>query len=105
VGETLARLGTTDVVAAIGPAIGKCCFEVGPEVAEQFQPLFPETELSRTEKSLLDLREAVRRQLLALQVTRVETLDDCTKCGSEQFHSFRRDGQSAGRLLSAIRLL
>ena len=30
-----------DVVAALGPAIGRCCYEVGPEVAQTFAAQFP----------------------------------------------------------------
>jgi YfiH family protein len=82
-----------DLHAAIGPGIGKCCYEVGPEVAAQFG------EQGRAHISLAD---ANRAQLLALGVTpgRIYASNLCTMCLADEFHSFRRDGQAAGRLYS-----
>ena len=50
----------SDLLAVIGPCIGECCYEVGPEVSAQFGTLFPE----RDSLSHIDLAEANRRQLL-----------------------------------------
>jgi len=88
------------VYVAIGPSIGKCCFEVGPEVAAQFRLYFPSDE-SLTH---VDLPEANYRQLLAAGVTRehVDVSGECTMCGGQRFHSFRRDKQAAGRMVAAI---
>lgn len=91
-----------DLHAAIGPGIGRCCFEVGPEVAEQFAPLFPERkDLSR--RTRLDLAEANRRQLAAAGVLpgRIYCGAPCTVCMVEDFHSWRRDRDKAGRMISA----
>ena len=89
------RFGTAppDLHAAIGPGIGKCCYEVGPEVAAQFG------EQGRAHISLVD---ANRRQLLDAGVTaeRIYASNLCTLCLAEEFHSFRRDGDAAGRLYS-----
>jgi polyphenol oxidase len=89
------RFGTRpdDLHAAIGPGIGKCCYQVGPEVAAQFG------EQGRAHISLSD---ANRTQLLALGVTpeRIYASNLCTMCLAGEFHSFRRDGQAAGRLYS-----
>jgi len=89
------RFGTNppDLHAAIGPGIGKCCYEVGPEVAAQFG------EQGRAHISLSD---ANRTQLLAAGVTpeRIYASNLCTMCSAEEFHSFRRDGDRAGRLYS-----
>ena len=100
-----ARFGTQpeDLRIAIGPGIGKCCFEVGSEVAIQFQKLFPErSDLDR--RTHLDLIEANRRQLRQLGVTgaQIGTLNLCTVCHPDDFHSFRRDGEAAGRMMSGI---
>lgn len=88
---------------ALGPSIGPCCFEVGPEVIEQFRPWFPEVELGR----MIDLPEANRRQLLAagLLPERIDTGGLCTKCGTEEFHSWRRDREQSGRLVSGVEIL
>ena len=58
------------VVAAIGPSIGKCCFEVGEEVARVFQQLFPGNQAivglgKQPGKYQVDLWEANRKELLA----------------------------------------
>ncbi len=92
-----------DVHAALGPAIGPCCFEVGPEVARQFAPWFPERfDLDR--KTTLDLAEANRRQLIRAGVaeSHIYTAGLCTVCGGEQFYSWRRERRRAGRMYSWI---
>lgn len=102
---------TEDVRVAIGPAIGVCCYEVGPEVAGQFGgagPVAVTTPAARPgAKPHLDLASTIENQLLAEGV-RPEHLSrskDCTRCGSmERFHSFRRDGEAAGRMVAAIRI-
>lgn len=86
--------------AAIGPGIGRCCFEVGPEVGERFRELLPPgSELSR-----IDLAEVNRTQLLACGVLseRVYTALLCTACGEDEFFSYRRDKEKAGRMFSVV---
>ncbi len=82
---------------AIGPGIGNCCFEVGPEVAEQF---------GRVGRVHIDLAEENRRQLLEAGVTpaRIYASNLCTMCGAGEFHSFRRDRERAGRMYSFVGL-
>jgi YfiH family protein len=94
---------SADLLAAIGPGIGLCCFEVGPEVGRQFQSTFPE----RAELGHVDLREAIRRQLIdtGVNMRSVETADLCTVCTAGEFHSFRRDKEASGRMVSAIGVL
>jgi polyphenol oxidase len=85
-----------DLHAAIGPGIGHCCFEVGPEVAEQFgEP---------RRRTRIDLEEANRRQFVeaGLAPDRIYLANLCTFCHAEQFHSFRRDREKAGRMLSVV---
>jgi polyphenol oxidase len=82
-----------DLRAAIGPGIGKCCYEVGPEVARQF---------GETGRVHIDLSATNRRHLLTagLEDDRIYSADLCTMCRFEEFHSFRRDQQAAGRMFS-----
>lgn len=81
------------VQAAIGPAIGPCCYEVGPEVAEPFATAFgPDVLHGRN----LDLWTAAERALLAAGVEEVERVDLCTSCNPELFFSHRRTGKPRG---------
>lgn len=94
-----------DLLAAIGPGIGACCYEVGPEVAMQFKELFAERD-DLDGRTKLDLAEANRRRLLASGVpaARISVAGLCTCCRPEEFHSYRRDRAGAGRMTSAIGL-
>ena len=94
-----------DLVIAIGPGIGACCFEVGPEVATQFSALFPERgDLDRRTK--IDLVETNLRLLGRNdgRMRQIATSGLCSCCQADLFHSYRRDRDEAGRMVSAIRL-
>jgi polyphenol oxidase len=88
-----ARFGTrpADVHAAIGPGIGKCCYEVGAEVATRF---------GEQGRGHIDLAAANRLQLGAAGVSpeRIYLANLCTMCDRAEFHSYRRDREAAGRL-------
>jgi YfiH family protein len=84
---------TEDLHAAIGPGIGACCFEVGPEVAAQF---------GREGRVQIDLENENLEQLAAAGVTRTRIYASklCTMCRTDEFHSFRRDRERAGRMFT-----
>ena len=89
--------------AAIGPGIGPCCFEVGPEVAILFGELFPERrDFNRRTK--VDLAEANRRLLVRAGIPeeRISGGAPCTCCHPKEFYSHRRDADDAGRMLSVV---
>jgi YfiH family protein len=92
-----------NLLVAIGPGIGACCYEVGPEVAVRFAPLFPELATVRG-KVKLDLAEANRRQLQSIGVpgARIRAGAPCTCCHPEEFHSHRRTPTGRGRMVSAV---
>ena len=95
-----------DLWAAIGPGIRKCCYEVSSDVALQFARWLPVDGLNGT---MLDLTEVNRRQLIEAglpegQVVGPVDVEWCTRCETERLHSFRRDKESSGRMLSAIRV-
>lgn len=102
VAETIRRMGLEfgtnpgDIYAAIGPGIGECCYEVGPEVARQFG----------SKARCIDLAEANRRHLVESGVpeAQIDMLGLCTFCRADLFHSFRRDQHRAGRMISWIRV-
>lgn len=109
--KTVARLseefGTraADVTVAIGPAIGACCYEVGQEVARVF-PGRCKSPSTPGGKPHLDLAGVLRDQLLraGILARNLIHVNLCTRCDASLFHSFRRDGAAAGRLISAIRI-
>jgi polyphenol oxidase len=78
--------------AAVGPGIGRCCYEVGEEVLGQFAHLD-----GVADGRMLDLRAVAQRKLEAAGVTRVEHIDLCTSCNRDLFFSHRRDNGVTGR--------
>jgi hypothetical protein len=88
-----------DIAAAIGPRIGGCCFEVGREVAALFRA-------GVEDKVHLDLAALNRGQLLeaGLSSRQIHVADLCTRCEAGEFHSFRRDRERAGRMVSSVLL-
>ena len=96
----------SDVIAAVGPSIGPCCYEVRRELAGHFTS-HPEADtwFSRHAKPHLDLWRATRDQLARAGVpaAQIHVSALCTFDHAELFHSYRRDGLNAGRLVAAIR--
>jgi YfiH family protein len=93
--------------AAIGPCIGGDAFEVGPEVLAELVSAFDgDAPIVRRigEKGHLDLREAVRLQLLRAGVPadHIDTSDRCTHRDAEEFFSHRRDNGVTGRMAAII---
>lgn len=78
--------------AAIGPAIGPCCYEVGEEVLSAFAGLD-----GVAEGRMLDLPEVARRLLERAGVEEVESAGLCTSCEADLFFSHRRDDGLTGR--------
>ena len=78
--------------AAVGPGIGGCCYEVGPEVAERFADV-----PGAVEGRMLDLRRVIEARLRAAGVSAIEHLDRCTSCEPELYFSHRRDQGLTGR--------
>lgn len=95
------------ITAAIGPSIGFEAFEVGSEVLDEFARVFAtDAPLRRREdgKGLVDLREALRRQLISagVPVQQIDTTDRCTYQDREEFYSHRRDRGITGRMAAVI---
>jgi polyphenol oxidase len=95
-----------DLIAAIGPSIGPCCYEVGRDLVPHFaaHPDAPRW-FSADTKPRLDLWRATRDQLerAGVPAHQIHSCGLCTFDNPALFHSYRRDGQSAGRLVAAIR--
>lgn len=86
------------MMAALGPAIGRCCYEVGLEVLEPLRREFPywrelvDAQRNEVKKHRLDLRAWNRRQLEEAGVRQIDDLTLCTACRPDLFYSYRRDG-------------
>jgi hypothetical protein len=84
-----------DLRAAIGPSIGVCCYEVGPEVAFEFA-------LDVPKPIHLDLPALNEKQLRNAGVADIWVSGECTFCARDRFYSFRREREQAGRMTSFI---
>jgi hypothetical protein len=100
--------GGAPPVAAVGPCIGVCCYEVDTPVLVAMRRRFGaalDAVLAPAPPghARLDLAALAAEALRAagLAPERIGVLAACTRC-EQRFHSFRRDGASAGRLLSWI---
>lgn len=102
---------SADVRAAIGPAAGACCYEVGAEVIEAFRSNFADADSllqpTREGHALIDLQRANRNQLIqsGVQPDRIHTAPFCTMCRTDLFFSYRREKRlhgRVGRLMSVI---
>jgi len=92
----IAERGVREVgatAAAIGPGIGRCCFEVGEEVLAEFSHLGDDIADGR----MLDLGLVCERLLRNAGVTQIERSGLCTSCERELFFSHRRDDGVTGR--------
>ena len=78
--------------AAVGPGIGGCCYEVGPEVLEHFADV-----PGAADGRMLDLRRVIEARLGAAGVTEIAHFDRCTSCHPELYFSHRRDDGVTGR--------
>jgi len=100
-----------DLVAALGPSIGPCCYAVGPELLQAFDAGGHGSAAAarwfgaRTDTMRLDLWKANEEQLVAAGVSKdaVFVSGLCTACHPSWFFSYRREGASAGRLVGFIR--
>ena len=96
--------------AVVGPCIGVCCYEVDGPVLDALEPRFGASlaaalRPSRPGHARLDLAALALEELLRCGVAygdRASIPDACTRCDSERFHSYRRDGDLAGRLVHHI---
>lgn len=94
---------------AIGPAIGFCCFEVGPEVVDGIKSLLgkdaaPFIKEKGSGKFMADLRGAVRMRFIQLGVKpeNIELVGECTMCHPEKYWSHRYTGGIRGSQACAI---
>jgi len=115
-----AGIDPRDLLAALGPSIGPCCYEVSEELGRDFEraglavpsprgaaSTGGQTLVNRSgdaRKPHLDLRAANRILLERSGVApaNVQLVGPCTRCARDRFHSFRADPQSGGRQVSWV---
>jgi YfiH family protein len=110
--DALRRSGCAGrLVAAIGPHIGACCYEVDAPVLEALsdglgaQRLDAATRTTRPGHALLDLGALTADALRSAGLAACDVAglpDCCTRCDAQRFHSYRRDGARSGRLTHFI---
>jgi copper oxidase (laccase) domain-containing protein len=106
--DVLSALGVApaDLVAAIGPCAGPCCYQVDATVREQFEEPAADAWFvaDGTGHWKLDLPAANRDQLRAAGVPAdaVFSAGECTIHRAEHWFSYRREGAAAGRMVAAI---
>ena len=100
-----------DIVAAIGPAISVCCYEVDTPVYNAFKEagiigdkIFRQTD---SEHYRLDIKEANRQILInsGILPENIDVADICTCCNSDSLHSHRATGGERGNLAAIIELI
>jgi YfiH family protein len=94
-----------DIIAGIAPSIGRCCYEVGEDVAKHF---FDDSSAFDTKgkKYMLDLPHINREQLLkaGLESNNIELSNICTACEVDSYFSYRKEKGCSGRFMSMIGL-
>jgi YfiH family protein len=106
--EGMVSLGASrpSIRAAVGPAIGPCCFTVGPEVAKPFAGLSRDLVDEDDDGPRVDLPGAVGMLLegAGLAPSAIHRLSACTACRQDLFFSHRGEAGRTGRLLAAVGL-
>ena len=97
-----------DILVAIGPAIGQCCYEVGSEVAEHFTGYAGAViEGKDAGKYQLDLKRVNQLQAMksGIATKHIEVTPLCTSCVKDRFFSYRAEQGCSGRFVSAITIV
>jgi len=99
--RAMGTLGAVDIHASIGPAIGRCCYEVKTDVVEA---LGVEPQTNGRGSLFVDLQEVAASRLIRTGVDpqAIDVKALCTSCNKDSFFSFRRQGDKAGRNISVI---
>jgi len=95
----------SDIYAGIAPTIGRCCYEVGEDVAKHFSNI-PKSYTQKQTKYMLDLPHINKQQLLdiGLKEKNIEMSHICTSCDVEHYFSYRKENGCSGRFMSLIAL-
>lgn len=102
--DAIARETAFDAASAyayLGPSIRVCCFEVGDEVAAQFDQQYVVRGSTKPHVDLVAFTTDILRSR-GFAAERISDSELCTRCDGSIFHSFRRDGKGGGRNLAVV---
>jgi hypothetical protein len=102
------------ILAALGPSHQGTCYEVGEDVVRAFRETFseadeflrPKSSSESSDRWWFDNAGLNHRELkrLGIPPTQIDRIDLCTHCREDLFHSYRRDGERAGRMVNFMQL-
>ena len=92
------------IIAYIGPSIKNCCFEIGSEVAKKFPSNFQIN--GDANRFFMDLQDLTKNLLMrnSISFNNIVTSNECTKCNSDKYFSYRKTGSKIGRMIGVIGL-
>lgn len=92
----------TDIVAAAGPSIGPCCFEIGADIVGEFEEKYVTPK--NNGKYMVDLWVKNRDMLMAsgLRAENIDFCNICTVCESDKYYSYRTHRDKTGRQAAII---
>ena len=96
------------MLAALGPGIRECCFEVDEDVARLFTEAYPEKPVARPSRAhgkyLVNLAVVLKTQMTQSGIPPENQHDSglCTCCNTREFFSWRAEGAAAGRMMAVI---
>src|SRR5699024_4135510 len=96
-----------DILVAIGPSIGPCCYEIKEDVASLFEKNFsnkPNILINKENKTYLNLWQANKENLLAIGIRKENIISSefCTSCNIDTLYSYRKENGTRNRMVGAI---
>lgn len=91
-----------DIIALIGPSIGKCCFEVKEDVREKLLESVDNKHFEAFSNNNVDLKLVNKLQLLSIGLKKIELSEYCTSCQNELFFSYRKEKGKTARHSAVI---
>ena len=96
-----------DILCAIGPSIGMCCYEIGEPMANRFKDKFilDDNDIKYIDKKFFLNLPGLNKKIINQQgISNVELILNCTHCDKNYF-SYRRDGSRKNNQISIIKTL
>lgn len=103
--KTVEKMGGNpkDVIAVIGPAIGRCCYEVSDDVRDKLLATVCNTEGLIDGKNV-DLKKINARQLEETGIEKIDICPYCTSCNNDMFYSYRKENGTPNRHFAFLML-